>query len=163
MKDIAPYNRIDRVEELLAKAPKINCPLKHFFLPGIYIREIFMPEKDENGLQNVVTSMIHNTTHAYFVLQGKVSVFTEEGGVQVITAPYKGTTTPGTRRVLLIHEDCIWITVHPTSIQPLDNSEKEVMKAVEKITDEIIDKRENPLLKGTYINNFFVPSIPQVT
>lgn len=162
MTNIAPFNVIDKFEELLLKGEPIDNPLKHKFLPGMYMREIFMPS-EVNGKQNVVTSMIHNTTHAYFILKGKISVFTEERGVQMLEAPYISTTIPGTRHVLLIHENCIWVTVHPTLIQPKDSSEKETMEAVQKITDEIIDKRENPLLKGNYINNFFVPSTFKIT
>ncbi len=160
--DVSLYNKIDKIEELLLHGEPINNPLKHRFLPGMYIREIFMPAI-VNGKQNILTSMIHNTTHAYFILQGRVSVFTEEGGVKVLEAPYTGTTTPGTRRVLFIHEDCIWITVHPTAIQPKGNSESAILEAVQKITDDIIDKRENPILKGNYVNNFFVPSTSKIT
>src|SRR5215203_343695 len=93
-------NRIDELEQVLVNNfPAVDCPLTHRFTPGMYIREIFMPKG------STVTSLIHKTTHPFFVLKGKVSVYSENDGQQLIEAPFVGITTPNTRRVLYIHED----------------------------------------------------------
>ncbi len=66
-------NRIDQLEVALIKSgDPIDCPVTHRFVPGMYIREIFMP-KGVDGVENIVTSLVHNTTHPFFVLQGKVA------------------------------------------------------------------------------------------
>lgn len=143
--------RMDELElALLENFDTVDCPLVHRFVPGMYIREIFMP-KDA-----VVTSLIHKTTHPFFILQGKVSVFSENDGTQQLEAPYSGITTPGTRRVLKIHENTIWVTCHPTDIQPTDDSEEAIQEAVDKITDEIIEKHINEFLGGVVKNNVLV-------
>ena len=77
----------------------------HDFADGQYIRTIVMPK----GLTGV--SEIHAKNHPYFIMQGEVSVFSEKG-IQRIKAPYHGITEAGTQRLLYIHEECIWITIH---------------------------------------------------
>lgn len=104
-----------------------KCPLTHTFADGIYVREIFMPA----GM--LIVSKIHKFEHPYFVLSGDVSVFTEEGAVR-IKAPFSGITPAGTKRILYIHEDTTWITVHATKETNL-----------EKIEEEIIAKTYNEL------------------
>ena len=88
------------------KANEIN-PLKHTFAGGCYIRELFMPKSQ------LITTGIHKKEHCFFVTKGDVSVLTEEG-IHRITAPYSGITQPGTKRIIYVHEDTIWTTVHRT-------------------------------------------------
>ena len=140
-------DKIDEFEGVMMDYPPIDCPLVHRFVPGMYIREIFMPKG------TLVTSLIHKTAHPYFVLKGKVSVFSDNDGEQILEAPYIGITTPGTRRVLYMHENVVWATAHPTEIQPKDESEEALLEAVKLITDEIIEIHENPFLGGIIKNN----------
>ncbi len=145
-------DKIDQFElAMLNSLNPVDCPLKHRFVPGMYIREIFMPKG------SYVTSLVHNTTHPFFILQGKVSVFSENDGEQILEAPFTGITTPHTRRVIYIHEDCIWATCHATDIKPKDGSNEETLKAVDLIGEQILEKHENKLLGGHFVNNVFVP------
>jgi len=105
------------------------CPLKHTFVDGAYVREITMPK----GM--LLTSKIHKICHPYFVLKGDVSVLTEEG-VKRIKAPYSGITQPGTKRVLYMHEETVWTTVHVTKETDLEKIEKEI---IAEIYDEVPD------------------------
>tara|TARA_R110002020_G_scaffold56070_3_gene155258 strand:+ start:1670 stop:2191 length:522 start_codon:yes stop_codon:yes gene_type:complete len=89
-------------------------PLKHTFANGLYIREIFMPKGQ------IISTGIHKIEHPYFVQKGDVSVLTDEGIIR-IKAPYNGITKPGTKRLIYMHEDTIWITVHATDkLKPED-------------------------------------------
>lgn len=83
---------------------------RHDFCPGIYARTIFMPAG------TLCTSKIHKTRHFFVVTQGSCTVVDSHGDRKVIAAPYLGITEPGTKRVLLIHEDCIWTTFHATEL-----------------------------------------------
>ena len=99
-----------------------NCfPLKHSFGEGLYIREIFMPAG------SLVVSKTHKYAHPYFIMQGKFSVMTEEGNF-TIQAPFYDITKAGTKRVLYIHEDCVWCTVHanPTNTKDIKTLENEI-------------------------------------
>lgn len=139
---------IDQLEAVMVKYPPRDCPLRHRFLPGLYIREVLMPA------QTLVTSQIHLTTHPFFVLQGKVSVINEDTGEELyIEAPYSGTTYPNTRRVLYIHENCVWTTVHATTVYPMSDKPEDIQAAVDLVESEILDERENPLIGGRVKNN----------
>ena len=92
----------------------------HDFADGQYIRAITMPK----GL--VVSSKIHAKNHPFFVMKGKCSVYTEDG-MQTIEAPYHGITYSGTKRLLYIHDECVWITVHRTDNLSVEEVEEEVI------------------------------------
>jgi hypothetical protein len=104
------------------------CPLKHTFGDGLYIREITMPK----GM--TLTSKIHKTTHPYFIIKGDVSVMTQDGPIR-LKAPHWGITEAGTKRILYMHEETVWVTVHAT---------KEVEYS-EKIEEELIAETYNAL------------------
>jgi len=117
-------DKILSVEEEMKMIPGVmfgDCfPLKHKFADGCYIREITMPKGA------LLTSKIHKITHPYFVLKGDVSVLTEEGVVR-IKAPYSGITKAGTKRILYIHKDTVWTTVHVTKEKDLERIEEEII------------------------------------
>ena len=83
-----------------------RCPLKHTFSDGIYVREIFMPAG------TVCVGKIHRHDHPNFLMKGRVTVVTEEGGIQELQAPLSMISPAGTQRAVYVHEDTIWITVH---------------------------------------------------
>lgn len=123
------------------------CPLKHRFVDGAYVREIFMPKG------TLLTSKIHKLRHPYFIMKGDCSVLTEKGLVR-LKAPYHGITEPGTKRVLYIHEDTIWITVHtnPSNTKDLKRIEKRVIaktfKDCPSIKGSTKSKLKDKLKKG---------------
>jgi len=104
----------DGVEAALAKEPQLDCPVTHRFTPGLYIREIFMPASTP-PVETVVTSRIHLTEHPFIVSKGRLKVWHEESGWQLIQAPFTGITKAGTRRILIIVEDTVWTTFHVTN------------------------------------------------
>ena len=121
---------IDLLESEMQNYPIPECPLTHTLLEDQYIREIFMPAG------SLITSQIHKTEHPYFILKGVVSVWTENDGEVILQAPHYGITKPGTRRVLYVHEDCVWCTIH----KRLPN------ETVDDIGERIIEKHDNKLL-----------------
>jgi hypothetical protein len=79
--------------------------LRHLFARDVYIREIFMP------VGEVIIGAEHTTEHFNTVLKGRASVIME-GEVHEIVAPCTFVSRPGVRKVLKIHEDCVWQTIH---------------------------------------------------
>lgn len=141
-------DRIDELEAIMmGNFPTVDCEVHHKFAPGMYIRKIFMPA----GID--VTSMQHKHIHPFFLMQGKVSVFSENDGVQELQAPYDGITYCGTRRILRVHENTVWITCHRTDICPKSASKEDIDEAVNLICEEIIEQRGNPFLGGVLKNN----------
>ena len=137
---VARREKIMDIQEKMDKAPGVmhgNCfPLQHQFGEGLYVRSIFMPKGA------LIVSKIHKYAHPYFCMKGSCSVLTDEG-VLHIKAPFHDITKPGTKRVLYIHEDCVWATVHSTKETDL-----------KKIEDEIISKEEIPHMEVAKINEF---------
>ena len=131
MSEVVKHINIDAIEKIIADNNNpIELPLVHRFTDGIYVREIFMPKG------TLLTSKIHKTRHQFMVLKGEVSVLDEQGNEVRITAPHIGITEIGTRRVLFIHEDCVWATVHANP-----DNENEV-----EIEARIIEPHDNELL-----------------
>lgn len=103
----------------------IDTPLKHHFLPGLYIREILMPVGPGG---TVIIGHLHKTRHFNIVLKGKARVLID-GKVRTIEAPAVFVSEPGVRKVLNILEDMTWCTVHLTS-------ETDVAKLEEELVDK---------------------------
>jgi quercetin dioxygenase-like cupin family protein len=111
-----------RMKELLQTEPMREqpCPLRHFFVPGSYAREIFIPKG------TLVVGKIHRHAHINIVSLGRCSVMTEEGP-QTIQAPSTWVSQPGTKRVVYAHEDTIWTTLHVTNQTDLATIEEEII------------------------------------
>ena len=95
-------------------------PLKHTFADGLYIREIFMPKNE------LSITKIHKYSHPFILLQGKMSVMSEEGE-KIIHAPYYCITPSGTKRIIYTLTDCILMTVHKTKEKELEKIENEII------------------------------------
>jgi hypothetical protein len=102
----------------LAQGPE-EFPLTHTFTNGQYVRESFMPAG------YLFTTRIHKVEHPMFLMSGDVSILTADGFKRV-KAPYYTITKPGTKRVVLTHEDTVCITVHPTQSKTVEEVEKEL-------------------------------------
>ena len=127
-----PDDFLNQCDVEILKMPPRECPVTHRFTPGMYIREIFMPK------DTILTSLLHLTTHPYFIMQGEVSVWHKGIQMQRIRAPYTGITEAGTRRLLYIHEDTIWTTCHVTDLTDPD-----------EIIESITSNDFNPLVDKT--------------
>ena len=137
-------NKIHRLEMAMKAIPGSlgmdDIPLRHFFAPGLYAREITMPAP------MLLTTLIHKTEHIAIVSKGKCTVITENGR-ETITAPFTMVTKPGTLRALYIHEETIWTTIHhnPENIQDLKD-----LQDIMTFKDEAawLAYQKNKLLEG---------------
>lgn len=102
-------------------------PLKHTFADGVYVREISIPAG------HMVVGKIHRHEHLNFISKGRVTVITEQGGVEELVAPVTMISPPGVKRLLFTHEDTVWTTVHVTNERDLDKIEEQVI--AKKFTD----------------------------
>jgi len=130
-------NKIVGLEEQMVNHPSSMSkkeiqeknPVKHSFADGCYIREIFNPAGE------LLITKIHKKEHPFFLLEGKMSILTEDG-VEHLEAPHYGITRPGTKRIIYTHTDCVFVTVHAT--------EKKDIKEIEK--DVIADNFDDPAI-----------------
>ncbi len=97
--------------------PQVECPLKHYFAPGVYIREIFMPAG------SVVIGKIHKTEHFNIIQTGSCTLISEDGTREILKSPHTFVSKAGIQKVLYIHEDMVWSTVHLTEERDLEKLE----------------------------------------
>lgn len=102
---------------------QVECPLKHLFAPGVYIREIWMPAG------SIVIGKIHKTEHFNIVQKGRVSVFSPNCRREMIEGPVTFLSAPGIQKVLYIHEDTVWSTVHVTEDRDLERLEAALIES----------------------------------
>jgi len=101
-------------EELNKKVKgDIEGVITHNFADGQYIRTAVAPKN------TLVSTKIHTKNHPFFLMKGEVSIFGEDG-VKRIQAPYHGITEAGTKRILYVHEEITFITVHRTDCLTVD-------------------------------------------
>lgn len=100
------------------KEHQILIETKHYFSPGIYIREIFIPK------DSVVAGKIQKTEYLNIFSRGEISIMTEAGMTR-FSAPTVVRSKPGLKRAALTHEDSTWLTIHanPTDERDIDKLE----------------------------------------
>lgn len=97
--------------------------VKHYFSDGIYVKECSIPKGQ------IVVGMIHRHDHPVFLMKGSARVLTEAGGVEELKAPYYAISPAGTKRLLMTHEDTVWVTTHanPDNCQDIDVLERRIV------------------------------------
>jgi len=111
-------------------------PLKHTFADGIYVRQMSM------GVGTLVVGAIHKHLHVWFLLQGHISVATEDN-IEDYIAPCYVVSSPGVKRVIYANEDSIFVNVHknPTNSQDIDYLEKEIVAQTYEEYEEYIKSK----------------------
>lgn len=105
----------------MREGPTVELPLSHRFTPGLYIRELRVPA----GV--LVVTKIHHTEHPWILSKGRIAVWTEEKGVEILEAPASGVTKPGTIRLAIALGDVVWTTFHATTETDVEKLEKELV------------------------------------
>jgi len=120
--DFAPID-LDLVEQYLLSQDQAECPVQHYFGPGVCIRELFVPAG------SLVLSHKHKEQTMHILLKGKAAVVINEE-VRVIEGPYIFVSDPG-RKLGYAIEDVVWQNVFAT-----DETDPE------KIEDMFVDKTD---------------------
>ncbi|CAA0276809.1 Uncharacterised protein [Acinetobacter baumannii] len=98
----------------------IDPPIKHYFAPNIYVREMYAPAG------SVIIGEMHKTEHICTVISGRATIYSEHGKVEI-----KGGQTfvspMGAKRLFVIEEDLVFQTVHHTKLTDLDEIRKELL------------------------------------
>ena len=114
-----------------------KIPINHFFMDGVYIREMTMFKG------TVVVGAIHKTLHMCFLLKGHLTVADEDGTVEHI-APCHIIAKPGVKRVLYAHEDSIWYNTHknPSSTEDIAKLGKDLVCINYKEYEEYVNQKK---------------------
>jgi len=104
------------LEREIGKLPQVDLPIEHFFIPGVYARQMTIFEG------TALVGRVHKHPCINIVSKGKITVTTDTG-VRTIEAPYTFTSPAGTKRAGYAHEETIWTTVHLTDETDVDKIE----------------------------------------
>jgi hypothetical protein len=119
--NVSMQDKVENLEEALKNIPQVECPVKHYFAPGIYAREITIKKG------TVLTGAIHKTENLAILSCGRLQLVTESGTIE-ISAPHILTVKPGTKNAAYALEDSVWTNFFPTE-------ETDVDKLVELLTE----------------------------
>lgn len=130
---LTPRQKVQALEDEIAKLPQVDCPVRHYFVPGMYAREMTIPA----GV--TLTGAVHKTEHLSTISAGRILVESGEGVVE-ICAPYTFVSSPGAKRAGLALETTVWTTFHATDTTDLDELAEEL---TESTTAELLGGPRN--------------------
>ena len=104
---------IDAALERGELAP-VDTPLTHYHTADLYGRRIVVPA------HSVFTTRVHKTDHIAIALRGRITIVNKDKTLTEVTAPDVLITRAGTQRIVYVHEECEWVTVHHCTEQDDD-------------------------------------------
>lgn len=128
--DVVALPTRDQIVRLQESMLEIQCqpPMpKHYFAPGMYLRELLVPA----GM--LIVGKIHRHAHFLIVVSGKAEVISEFGRA-VVEGGHISESPAGVKRVVLAIEDTRFLTVH---LNKDDSQDLEIIEA-EHIEPEIL-------------------------
>ena len=119
----AARQKVQALEDVIAKhLPQVDCPVRHYFTPGLYAREMTIPA----GV--ALVGVVHKTEHLSTISAGVIFVDSGDGVVE-IRAPYTFVSKPGVKRAGFALEQTVWTTYHATSTTDLDRLVEELTES----------------------------------
>ena len=115
--------KVERLQQEIEKLPQIECPVKHYFAPGVFAREITLPAG------TVLVGAVHKTQNIAILSKGRLLLATASGPVE-ISAPCTLTVEPGDKNSATALEDSVW-----TNFMPNPTNETNIEALVEMFTE----------------------------
>ena len=111
-------DKIFAIEAEMLKLPQIEIPVQHIFSPGLYAREITVPEGA------LITGVIHKYPQINLLSKGVIRVSLPEG-IREIQAPYTVVSPAGIKRIAYAVTEVVWTTIVHTFLTDVDEIEKQ--------------------------------------
>lgn len=125
--------RVEDLEASMLSLQQVDCPVRHFFAPGLYAREMSIPAG------TVVTGAVHKTENLIVVSKGRLRIVTEDGTKEV-SAGDTLTCKVGMKNAVVALEDSRWTNfmVNPTNETDTD-----------KLVEMLVEAKASQLLGGS--------------
>lgn len=120
---------IKRLQDAVGAVEQVECPVEHFFAPGMYVRKCSIPAG------SVVVGKMHRHQHPTMLTKGTATINTDRG-METITAPHIWISQENAKRALYTHTDCEFVTVH---LNPDDCTDLERIEADVIVPEGLID------------------------
>lgn len=140
---VAPTRQqIDTLERLILQGEQVETPTKHYFAPGLYAREMFIPAG------TVLTGAVHKVEHLS-VFVGDITVWTD-GGMKRLTGHHTFVSQPGAKRVGYAHADTWCTGFFPTNKTDVAELEAELVEDAHRLQCNLLKfEPKAPALKET--------------
>lgn len=99
--------KLTRSMKSASASEQLDLPIKHTFLDGMYMRELFIPKG------TLLVGKVHKLPCINVVSSGDISVLTETGSARV-KAGYTVVTPAGIQKLGYAHEDTLFLNVFRT-------------------------------------------------
>jgi hypothetical protein len=146
MSSVAITDRIDELEDEIAKLPQVKLEVDEWFADGLYARAMFIPA----GV--ALTGAKHKRGMVSILMKGELTLV-GDGENTHVKAPKVMVSEPGTRRAGFAHSDTIIITICATECK--DSSK--IMEATTEPARPHIEKVRVETGQGE-INNGLLPN-----
>ena len=127
--------KVSFAEALLLQQPQVDIPLRHYFSPGVYAREMTVPA----GV--MLTGKIHKYAQLNILSKGEVSVMLEDG-VKRIKAPYTVVAPAGSKRIFYTHEESVWTVILATEETDIEKIEADFTASSETEYQQFLANKE---------------------
>ncbi len=129
-----------RLEQAIRnELPLIEGVVVHHRSYGVYGRELRVPAG------SVIVGHIHKFENMNVLLEGEMTVITEDGPKRVGPG-FLVVSPPGTKRSAYAHTDCRWLTVHGTHETDIEKIEQQFIVHTEQQYIAFVDSQK--LLQG---------------
>lgn len=119
-----PQISLEMLEKQMLEMEQVEFPIEHFFMPGVYIRQM-------KGLKgHFAIGHKHKTEHTNIIIEGSLMVFDGQESYR-IDAPYIFKGHPG-RKAAYFFEDTIWLNIHVTNETNIDKLEEMLIEKSEE-------------------------------
>ena len=102
---------------------QIDCPVRHYFAPGLYAREITIPA----GI--VLIGAVHRMQNIAVLSAGRLRLVVDGGSIE-ITAPHTVVIAAGAKNAAVALETAVW-----TNFLPNPDNETDADKLAERYTE----------------------------
>lgn len=112
-------------EAEMLRQPQVTLPVKHYFSPGVYARELTIPA----GV--MLTGAVHKFEQLNILSKGTMRVLVD-GFFRDVQAPFTVVSPPGTKRIAIALTDCVWTTILGTELTDPEEIERTFVLKTEK-------------------------------
>ena len=121
--------RVQIIEDMIKAHPEATgpdpFPLFHRFLPGLYLRTVYVPAGQ------ITVSKIHKRSCTNVLIRGDRTTLID--GVMVrVKAPHTHISPAGFKRISYTHADAVWMTIHETQETEIDKLEHDLVCETEQ-------------------------------
>ena len=119
------------IEAEMLKLPQIEIPVRHYFSPGLYAREITVPA------DALITGVIHKYPQINILSKGTIRVSIGDT-ISEITASHTVVSQAGIKRIAYAVTECVWTTIVHTFKTDIAEIEKEFFAYSEQEYEDFV-------------------------